>query len=107
MDKLQVLVLIVPDTLKDDVVDALIGLPAVSGFTLSDAAGYSSEHSHFNLREQVEGYRNFCRLEVLHEPAVFEPLCASLHQACGGQAVRYWLSPVLRQGHLGGDAEDH
>jgi hypothetical protein len=106
MDSLQVLVLIVPVALQDDVVDALIGLPAVSGFTLSDAAGYSSEHSQFNLSEQVEGSRKFSRLEVVHEPLIFEELCAALEQAFGGQAVRYWLSPVLEQGHLGGDGDN-
>ncbi len=104
MTETQLLVLIVPEALKDDMVDTLMGLDDVSGFTLSTAAGYSREHSHFNLREQVEGYRSFFRFEVLHLPQVREHLCEVLAETCGDEPVRYWVAPVLVEGHLGGPA---
>jgi len=103
VDEQQLLVLIVPAQMKDDMVDALIANPDISGFTLSSAAGYSREHSHFNLREQVEGYRSFCRLEVLHRPGQRAELFTALAGVCGGEALRYWVSPVVEQGHLGGE----
>jgi hypothetical protein len=102
MDELKLLVLIAPVDLKEELVDVLIGHADISGFPLTDAAGYSREHSHFNVQEQVAGYRSFCRFEILHEPDRFRALRAALDSACGNQAVRYWVGPVIEQGHLGG-----
>jgi nitrogen regulatory protein PII len=85
MTELHVLVVMVPASLRDEVVDALIGLEVVTGFTLFEVAGYGREHSHFNLQERVAGYRVMFRFEVLH-----------------GEALRYWVTPVLEEGYLGG-----
>jgi len=101
MDELELLVLIAPVNLKEELVDVLIGHAGISGFTLTDAAGYSREHGHFNVQEQVAGYRSFCRFEILHEPTQFGALRADLDSACGNQAVRYWIAPVIEQGHVG------
>lgn len=104
MDELNALIVIAPETLKDDLVDALIGHAEISGFTLTDAAGYSREHAHFSVEEQVAGYRSYCRFEILHAPEQFDALRAALDSACGDQAIRYWVAPVVVQGHLGGPA---
>ncbi len=61
------LIVLAPAGRRDDLVDALMGNDHVSGFTLSPALGYSREHSHFSLGEQVAGYRDYSRFEVLFE----------------------------------------
>lgn len=100
MNHQQLLVLIVADELQDDIVDSLILLEDISGFTLSTIEGYSREHSQFNLRELVEGHRKMSRFEILHDSAQETEILAVLGAACGDRQARYWISPT-RSGHLG------
>ncbi|MBB1440313.1 DUF3240 family protein, partial [Shewanella sp. SG41-4] len=65
----QLLVLIAQNDVKDDIVDTLIELDFLSGFSLGDICGFSREHSHFNIKEQVEGYREFYKFEIMHPQA--------------------------------------
>ncbi len=101
MNDAQMLVAVVPAEIKDDVVDALIALPSVSGFNLTRIAGYSREHGLFNLREQVEGYREMYRFEILHDRVQQDSLLAALDEACAVSRARYWILPLLGQGHFG------
>ena len=97
----QLLVLVVADELRDDIIDALMALPAISGFNLSPIAGYSREHSRFNLREQVEGHRKMSRFEVLHEREQEEELLSALQRVCAQSHARYWILPLAASGQLG------
>jgi len=101
MDDAQILVAIIPAEIKDDVVDILIALESISGFNLTRIAGYSREHSHFSLREQVEGHREMYRFEVLHERAQEDALIQALGQVSAVVRARYWIVPIRGQGHFG------
>jgi len=96
----QLLVLLAPAERRDDLVDALMGLDRVSGFTLTPSLGFSREHSHFSVREQVAGYREYSRFEVLLEKKDLEAVLEALRPACGNERLRYWVSDVPRTGHL-------
>jgi hypothetical protein len=100
MAEQQILVLMVPGEIRDDVVDTLIGCDGISGFNMQTIAGYSQAHSEYSLREQVEGYREFFQFEVVHQPQQERFLLESLRAACESAHVRYWVVPILRQGHL-------
>lgn len=100
MAELQLLVMMVPGEIKDDVVDTLIACDGISGFNMETIAGYSKEHSRYNLREQVEGYREFFKFEVMHRPDQEQLLLSSLRPVCESAHIRYWILPVLKQGHL-------
>jgi hypothetical protein len=100
MNEFQVLVLVAPDSRREDIIDALMSLPAISGFTLAKAMGFSAEHSHFNLRGQVEGCRAFSRFEVVFAPAVLPSLLEALSAAVGSETLRYWVIDVPDCGHL-------
>jgi hypothetical protein len=102
MKQAQLLVLVVADDLRDEVIDALMALSEISGFNLSPIAGYSREHSRFNLREQVAGYRGMSRFEVLHEREQQEVLLSALEEACAESHARYWILPLAASGQLGG-----
>ncbi|HBO13986.1 MAG TPA: DUF3240 domain-containing protein [Halieaceae bacterium] len=100
MTDTRLLVLMVPKERRDDFVDALIGQEALSGFTLLPALGYSREHSHFSIPEQVAGYREFDRFEVLVEAGALAGLLQQLSATSGSERLRYWVSPVKAEGHL-------
>ena len=96
----RLLVLLVPRERRDDFVDVLMGWEALSGFTLLPALGFSREHSHFSIPEQVAGYRDFDRFEILAEAPDLPPLLERLSTTCGRERLRYWVSRVFEEGHL-------
>ena len=100
MDERQLLILMVPGEIRDDVVDSLSVCEHISGFNMTTMAGYSKEHSLYDLREQVEGYRQFFKFEVMHASVQQADLLAALRPVCGSARVRDWIVPVREQGHL-------
>ncbi len=100
MSDSQVFVMMAPDSRREDIIDALMSLDAISGFTLTSAMGFSAEHSHFNLREQVEGCRAFTRFEVIFESQSLESLLDALSVAAGSDSLRYWIIDAPQCGHL-------
>ena len=99
MPEQQLLVLVVPGEVRDDVVEALAGVEHISGFSLAKTAGYSRDHSAYSLREQVVGYRDFYRFEVIHAAADLESLFRILKSPCGSANIRYWVTPLLAEGN--------
>ena len=97
----QLLILMVSIEIKDDVIDTLISLEGVSGFNLDRIAGYSKQHSQYNLREQVEGSRELYRFEVMHKKGEQAGLLAALAPVCNAPRIKYWIVPVVEQGHFG------
>lgn len=100
MPDYQLLVLLAPAERRDDLVDALMENENISGFTLLPALGFSREHSHFSPSEQVAGYRDFSRFEVLIEDQQQESVLRILERVCANEQLRYWITPVLQTGHL-------
>ncbi len=100
MDNCQLLILMVPGELRDDVVDCLMAYQHVSGFNMTRMAGYSKEHSQYDLREQVEGYREFFKFEVMHPQERQMELLGTLRPVCSAAGIRYWIVPVREQGHI-------
>jgi hypothetical protein len=90
----------VPTGLKDEVVDKLISLPNLTGFNLKKMSGYSKEHSLYDISEQVEGYRAFYQFEVLITSKELSILKNSLNPICQPAKLRYWITPVIDNGHF-------
>ena len=90
----------VPTSLKDEIVDRLISLPSITGFNLTKMNGYSKEHSLYDISEQVEGYREFYQFEVLTASNEVNNLKNSLNPICQPAKLRYWLTPVIENGHF-------
>ena len=93
-------VLIAPKELKDDLVDLLISTDNLSGFNLKTINGYSKEHSHFNIAEQVEGYRELIQFEVLLFENDKKSFLERLTPLCRPAKLRYWFLPVIDGGHF-------
>ena len=100
MTGLQILVLVIADSRRDDVVDALMSLDLISGFTMTPAMGFSAQHSQFSVREQVEGYRTFARFEILLDATTLEPVLETLADAAGSESSRYWVAEAPVSGDL-------
>jgi len=96
----QLLVIIAPGDLKDDLVDQLMSLEFISGFNLITIDGYSRAHSQFDISEQVRGFRKLYRFEVLHQPKKKQSILTALAKSTTREMVRYWIVPVLDQGHF-------
>lgn len=102
MPEHQLLSLVVPAEITDDVVDCLFSLSFISGFGHSKISGHSREHGAFNLQEQVAGSRAMIRFEVLHAVTDQQALMSALTPVCTTAGARYWVTPVTQQGHFDG-----
>jgi len=100
MDDHQLLIMMVPGEIRDDVIDSLSGCEEISGFNMTTMAGFSREHSQYDLREQVEGYRQLFKFEVMHARTQQAALLAALRPVCSSASIRYWIVPVREQGHI-------
>ncbi|MBT8450294.1 MAG: DUF3240 family protein [Gammaproteobacteria bacterium] len=85
---------------KDALVDSLINFTHASGFTLFDVSGFSQEHHHYDIEEQVQGYRNMVRLEVTIATQYKSELLELLTNIPKRSTFRYWELPVLGTGHI-------
>jgi hypothetical protein len=103
--KYQLLTAVFSESIKDDVVDALIALENISGFSMTATDGYSRRHSQYDLREQVAGYRRLCRAEVVHPEAQEHALLATLESLCGASHIRYWITSLASAGQLGSGSD--
>lgn len=101
MSDLNLLVIMVPQRLHEEVVDTLMGFEDVSGFSVVEAAGFSREHSHFNAAERVDGARRFSRFEILHSPEQRQVILAEIERLVGREHVRYWVVERVEAGSLG------
>lgn len=96
----QILVVIVPEEIKDNLIDQLMALDFISGFSLGQIDGYSRAHSHYSINEQVEGYRKLYRFEVLHQENQEAQILGALKATCSKIKARYWILPVTSMGHF-------
>jgi hypothetical protein len=88
----------VPEAIKDKMVDALLADGSLSGFSLSKIQGFSAQSSHFNIKEQVEGYKDLYRFEVLHDSEQSEALLEQIKASFKEVKIRFWITPVLHAG---------
>lgn len=86
--------------LEADLVDTLIELECVSGFTLSPVFGFSREHGQLNRDEQVAGSRKQVKAEIIHSPTDTGIILSSLCALNAYHSPRYTVTSLLDEGHL-------
>ena len=99
-DNRLLLTLYLDKQLEADLVDSLIGLDCVSGFTLSPVFGFSREHVQLDRDEQVAGSRKQLKVEVIHSSADTDRILCALSALNGYHAPRYIVTALLDEGHL-------
>lgn len=100
MSQQQILTLIVDAASHDDLVDTLMGLESITGFTQSSVNGFSHAHAQFDIAEQVAGHRELFRFDVQHEAPQLERLLATIKELRTANGIHYWVTPVLASGKL-------
>lgn len=96
----QILTIMLNESIKDDAVDLIIGLEKLSGFTLSKANGFSRKHAQYDIKEQVEGYKDFYRLDVLHHPDYLSVILEEFSQLGNRFKLKYWVTPLIAYGEI-------
>lgn len=86
----------IPPALEEDMVDYLLALDEVDGFT-SFAVNGHGEGKYANVSEQVSGRRRRMHFEVLVEPGAVETVIAGLASQVG-KGINYWYVPVSGYG---------
>ena len=85
---------------EDRLTEWLLGRHEVAGFTSVAAHGHGASHDDLSVAEQVTGRQR--RVEVRLEMAAeaVDALLAALLAAFEGTDLYYFVTPVLRSGHL-------
>jgi hypothetical protein len=92
------LILNIAPAYEEELVDVLLSMDCVSGFTSLVVSG-SGSHRHMSLAEQVTGRRKRVQFELILETADMDE---ALSQLCGQvpDDTVYHIEPVFRFGKL-------
>ncbi|GGF62075.1 DUF3240 family protein [Alteromonas lipolytica] len=88
-----------PETV-DNVLDCLLCLEYVSGFSTQKIEGYSKEHASYSVSEQVAGYRSVCRIDIQLLVSEVDDLTVALAELALQHKIRYWVTPALAVGTI-------
>ncbi len=92
------LVLNIPPEIEEDLVDYLLSLESVPGFTSFRVHGHG-EHSALSIAEQVTGRRARLRYELVLPEDQVESVLSGLKAEVGSDII-YWLQPVTKFGRI-------
>lgn len=98
MQELCMLVLNVAPALEEDLIDYLLTLESVDGFTSYSVFGHGMHHG-LSTAEQVTGKRKRMQYEMLVNEQSVPGILAGLEQAVGRDIV-YWQQPVRNFGRV-------
>ena len=93
------LVLNIDPAAEDDLVDYLLGLDCVDGFTSFPARGHGRHGSALNVAEQVTGRRKRVQFELLLDQAAVSAVLANLRTAVG-RDITWWQGPIDASGRI-------
>jgi hypothetical protein len=93
--------LILPNALKDQVLDQLLRHPEwVGPFTAHRAEGHGDPDSIASPAEQVRGRAERVRIEILMEARHVEALLGQLRSELESHESLWWLTPVSASGRF-------
>jgi len=92
------LVMNTPPELEDEMVDYLLSLEAVSGFTSYQVRGHG-EQKRWSLAEQVTGRKKRIQFELILPAANATTVLAGLQESVGGD-IFYWQQEIHASGHI-------
>lgn len=101
MPDLLLLTAFIDSSIQDSTIDALLAEQAVQGFSFIPVQGFSRDHATFDKAEQVAGFRQLFKLEIMHAPEQTKTLLDCLATLNTKQPMHYWLTPVLAKGTVG------
>lgn len=93
---MSLLIINLPPGLEDDLIDYLLKIDCVNGFTSYRTMGHGA-HEHLTLSEQVTGRRKRMQFEIIMEDSSIPTLTEGLADEVG-KDVTYWEQPVRNIG---------
>lgn len=94
------LTLNVAPAFEERIVDWLLDRDAASGFTSYAAHGHGARHDELSLAEQVSGRQRRVEFRVELPAGELDGVVAELAARFAGTDLYYYVTPVLRSGHL-------
>src|SRR5512143_1233241 len=85
---------------EERVVDWLLGREEATGFTSYAAFGHGASHDELSVAEQVTGRQRRVEIRLELPQPLVEPFLSALIAAFDGTDLYYFVTPVLRSGHL-------
>jgi hypothetical protein len=87
---------------EERVIDWLLGRDEAVGFTSGMVFGHGADHADLSIAEQVTGRQRRVEIRLELARTKLETFVAELIAAFGGTDLYYFVTPVLRSGHLKG-----
>ena len=94
----QLLVLNIPPELEDDLVDYLLSVPELGGFTSYPVRGHG-ENRRLSIAEQVAGRRGRIQFELILPEESITDLLENLEPEVGTD-IFFWQQEVVRSGRV-------
>ena len=95
---IKMLVLNIPPELEEDLIDYLLSLGSVTGFTSYETRGHGSDVT-LSIAEQVSGRRKRLQFELLIEDGDIRSLLDGLSTEVG-KDIAYWEQVIDNIGHI-------
>jgi len=90
------LVLNIPPGLEEDLVDYLLSISELKGFTSYTVSGHG-EHANLSLAEQVSGRRKRTQVEIILDEDSVQLVLSGLEESVG-RDITWWQHRVLASG---------
>ncbi len=94
-------VLNVPPSIEEVVVDWLLGQDARIGFTSFPVSGHSTRHDNLSAAEQVSGRQSRQQFQVQITADEVSRFIDDAEGSFGAAGIHFWILPVLAGGTLG------
>ena len=96
----ELLVLIVPPTLEENMIDWLLAHDRVNGFSSTTVFGHSSNVNHASVAEQVAGRKRQLQFQIHLSGEDTLPVMRDLREEFCNSGLHYWRIPLASAGQL-------
>ncbi len=94
----QLLILNTPPELEDQLVDYLLTVSGLGGFTSYPARGHG-ENRQMSIAEQVTGRRKRVQFELILSAELANTVLEGLRENVGTD-LYFWIQPITKSGHI-------
>lgn len=94
------IVLNVPPSLEESLIDWLLGRDDGTGFTSFPVFGHGASHSSLSAAEQVSGRERRQQFQVQLDAGAVDHFLHDIEQSFGTAGIRFWAMPLTVTGHL-------
>ncbi len=84
--------------LEESIVDCLLAIDGVDGFSSFDVNAHTTDHLSLSLAEQVAGRQKKIRFQVYVPEQHMRLLIDQLKQNFAGSGIQYWVQNILEMG---------